>query len=191
MSKATEIDPKRKPLSTAVLKNLPEEKQAEIADWCAKANDKDASGRPIPLSGGLAYAQQKLAEQGISSSGRMLSQFFSWWKLQQDLQAAFDTEDQVMAETGDAQRAREAGERMLQKIGLARRDPELLVAAAKISDSRRGLDLKSRDLSLVERRVAILEANAARAKDALNKVVKKGGISPETLEKIREAAGLL
>jgi hypothetical protein len=53
------------------------------------------------------------------------------------------------------------------------------------------LEIKSGALALAERRVALLEENAARAKAALEGVKSKGGLSAETLRQIEEAAGLL
>lgn len=50
---------------------------------------------------------------------------------------------------------------------------------------------KDRDLALAERRVVLLETNAAAAKAALETVRKTGGLSPEALAQIEEAAALL
>ena len=46
-------------------------------------------------------------------------------------------------------------------------------------------------LRLAERKVVLLEAAASQAKEKLQGIVSKGGVSPETLKIIEEAAGLL
>jgi hypothetical protein len=56
---------------------------------------------------------------------------------------------------------------------------------------QRQLDQKDKDLSISERRVSLLEENAAKAKAALEGIKSKGGLTPETLKQIEEAAGLL
>jgi hypothetical protein len=52
-------------------------------------------------------------------------------------------------------------------------------------------EVEPRKLALAERRVALLEENAAKAKAALENLKTKGGLTPETLRTIEEAAGLL
>lgn len=51
--------------------------------------------------------------------------------------------------------------------------------------------LKERELKIAERRVAALETKQAQAKDKLDKIVAKGGLTPDTLKHIEEAAKLL
>lgn len=130
-----------KPKSNAILKNLPEERQEQIAEWCAKPNDRDEEGNIIPKSGGLAFAQAQLAADGLRVSLETLSRFFSWWQLQLDLKMSFDVEDQVLAATGNAAEARNAAESLLLRLGIARQDPELITAGTMAIDSRRSLDL--------------------------------------------------
>jgi hypothetical protein len=196
--------------STAVLKNLPKERRDQIAEWCAKKNDTDPETlKPIPKTGGLAFAQIQLAADGVTISIDTLSRFFSWWELEQDLEVSFEREDQVLAKTGDPKKAREAGETMLMRLGLAKQNAELIVAGAKVADSRKSLDLaersaltkgrqkdqqiqqKDRDLQLAERRVQLLEGKMREAKEALTKVVTNGGLSPETARLINEAMGVI
>lgn len=127
--------------SHAILLNLPEERQAQIAEWCSKPNERDGAGKPIPKTGGLAFARAQLEADGLKVSLDTLSRFFCSWKLARDLDLGFDVEAQVMARTGDVQMAREASESVLLRLGLARQDPELIMAAARTHDSRRKLDL--------------------------------------------------
>jgi hypothetical protein len=203
------MDKRPKPKSNAVLKNLPRERQEQIAEWCAQENEKDADGKAVPLTGGLAFARAQLAADGLKVSLSTLSEFFSWWELERDLDASFAVEEQVLAKTGSAKKAREAGEAMLLRLGLAMKSPKLLQVAAQTFDNRRSLDIqeksaatkgrqkdaqikqKDRDLLLAERRVVLLETNAAKAKEVLQRAVSKGGLTAETLAQIEEAAGLL
>ena len=50
---------------------------------------------------------------------------------------------------------------------------------------------KDLDRGIAYRRVKILEENAAKAKAALEGLKSKGGLTPETLARIEEAARLL
>ena len=92
---------------------------------------------------------------------------YTWWQLEQDLEISFEREEQVLAKTGDKRKAREAGEALLMRLGIAKQDAKLILTAAQVHDSRRHLDLqeesaktkgrqgdarikqKDRDLSLV------------------------------------------
>jgi hypothetical protein len=56
---------------------------------------------------------------------------------------------------------------------------------------QRQIELKEQDLKLAERRVLLLEDNAAKAKAALEGIKSKGGLTAETLKQIEEAAKLL
>lgn len=200
----------------AVLKNLRPEAQEILAEWCMKPMDRDEEKKPIKGTGGPPYAHTRLLAvaanvclPALAVSERVVYDFFSWWRLEQDLEVSFEREKQVLEKTGDAKRAREAGETLLARLGLATSNPDLIEKAAYISDSRRRLDLdeqsgktkarqkdaqiaqKNQDLKLAERRVALLEGNAAAAKQQLEAVKKDGGLTPETLRKIEEAAKLL
>ena len=121
---------------------IPPEMHERVAEWCAKANDTDGDGKPIPRTGGLAFAQAQCATDGLKVSLDTLSRFFSWWQLEQDLSISFEREQQVLEKTGDVKLARAAGETLLMRLGLASQNPELIQAAAKVHDSRRNLDLQ-------------------------------------------------
>ena len=62
-------------------------------------------------------------------------------------------------------------------------------AAAVVSAERRAG--KAAKLALAERRITLLEGAAQQAKEKLQGIASKGGLSPETLKQIEEAAGLL
>lgn len=55
----------------------------------------------------------------------------------------------------------------------------------------RDQELKNKDIEIKLRRLEIIEKNAAQAKETLTAVAAKGGLSPETIKEIEEAAKLL
>jgi hypothetical protein len=64
-------------------------------------------------------------------------------------------------------------------------------AAEALKLKERALDQKDQDLAQRDRRIRLLEDNQARAKAALEGIKSKGGLTPETLKQIEEAAKLL
>ena len=130
----------RKVRSNAVLLNLPPARQEPIIEWCdAPKSESGPDGRPCV--GGYQFAREQLASDGLRVSLRALSDFYSAWHLEQDLEISFEREEQVLSKTGDAKKAREAGEALLMRLGLASQNAKLIVAAAQTSDNRRHLDL--------------------------------------------------
>lgn len=84
----------RQPRPDAKLLNLPEERQAQIWEWCKKPMDRDADGQPIPGSGGQTNARAQLLADGFSVSLAALSSACSFWAMQADFAAANNkTED--------------------------------------------------------------------------------------------------
>jgi hypothetical protein len=57
--------------------------------------------------------------------------------------------------------------------------------------AKQELELKVKDLDVKIRRLELLESNAVQAKHALESAKSTGGLSPEALERIEEAAQLL
>lgn len=128
----------RKIRSDAVLLNLPDTRQEQIIEWCDTPKTETTPG-------GFAHAREQLAADGLNVSLRALSDFYSSWHLQQDLQLSALVEKQVaMANPGKVKMAREAGEAMLLQLSLAKKDPELFTAAAMSMDQRRNLDLQEK-----------------------------------------------
>jgi hypothetical protein len=89
-------DPARQPRprarSDAKLLTLPAERQAQIWEWCRKPNDRDADGKVIPGTGGLAFAQAQLAADGMKVALSTLSEACRVWELGDDFASA-DTEE--------------------------------------------------------------------------------------------------
>jgi hypothetical protein len=182
-------DPKPRPEARSdskLKKGISLERQEQIAEWCAKPNERDAEGKAIKGTGGPQYAHAQLKADGFEVGLNTVYEFWRWWQLDQDLQASFAVEDQVLERTGDPKKARVAGEVMLMRLGLSKQDPKLIQLGAQTADARRSLDLaeesgrtkarqkdkqlsqKDRDLKLAERRVAVLEKKAEEAKAAAN-----------------------
>jgi len=150
----------KKVRADAVLKNLCPAAQEQIAQWSNQPAERDAEGQPIKGTGGVVFATQQLAEiarqfslPALRVSSATLYEFLDWWRLEQDLEISFAREEQVMAKTGDKKKAREAGETLLMRLGLAKQDGELIEIAARVSDSRRGLDQKDEIVSLKRQQV--------------------------------------
>lgn len=70
-----------------------------------------------------------------------------------------------------------------------------IIALRQLENEERIVKLKEQiepaKLKIAERRVSLLEDAASRAKEALTAIASKGGLSPETLKQIEEAAALL
>lgn len=207
----------RKVRADAKLQNLSPEAQDLVAEWCLKPCDVDPeSGKPIPGTGGFPFARARLAEVAercsapwLRCSERALGQFLTDWGLAQDMAEAKAVEAQVFAQTKDVRQAIDAGVNLLAVRGVARQDPKLITLASRIHVQTESLDLdkrsaetkarqkdaqiaqKEKDLALSERRVKLLEENAAKAKQQLEAVKQKGGLTPEVLREIEEAAKLL
>lgn len=77
-----------KPRSDSKLKLLPPERQEQIVAWSRTRKTEEHPG-------GLAYAQEQLAADGIKVSLSTLSEFVSWWELQQRFSSASSRATQV------------------------------------------------------------------------------------------------
>lgn len=141
----------RKVRPEAVLKNLQRSAQELIVEWSHQPPQKDADGVAIPDTGGIAYALLQLREHArlaarpeLAVSQSTLYAFLQWFALEQDLEISFEREQQVLAKTGNVKLARDAGETLLMRLGLAAQSPKLIHTAAQIADSRRSLDLEEK-----------------------------------------------
>jgi len=80
----------------------------------------------------------------------------------------------------------------LEKMAGGEVAPEDLATLTSALNALSRTTLAAEKLEIDRRKLALLEANAAEAKAKLTAVVKKqGGLTPETLKQIEEAAGLL
>jgi SMC interacting uncharacterized protein involved in chromosome segregation len=193
-----------KPYSNSKLKTLPEEVQARVAGWCAKGS----------LSAAVSRCSSELS---LATNLDSMSKFFRWWKTEQDKRARIETIEQLfqradanakavgelLAQSGATPEQIAAADQMVFTLEASSSPDKSLwieleklrvvkeAAAQKARSDAAKIRQKDRDLSLVERRVTLLEENAQKAKDALTKVVKKGGLSPEDIAEIEAAAKLL
>lgn len=121
--------------SDALLKNLPPERQEQIIEWCNTVKTEACPG-------GYQHAQEQLAADGVKVSLRALSDFWSWWNLRQDMQAAAGVEEAMLEANPTAVReAREAGELMFLKLSMVRQDPKAFAVATRAADRRGALEL--------------------------------------------------
>jgi len=77
-----------KPRSDSKLKTLPEERQEQIIAWARTQKTEEHPG-------GLAYAREQLAADGLKVSMSTLSEFVSWYGLQQRFAKAASRANQV------------------------------------------------------------------------------------------------
>lgn len=127
----------KKPRSDAPLKNLAPKRQEQVIEWCDTPKSESCPG-------GYQHAREQLAADGLRVSLRALSDFWSWWHLNADMDESFEVEDAVLRKSGDPRKARDAAETWLIRAGLTRKDPKLILAASQVSDNRRRLDLEEK-----------------------------------------------
>lgn len=177
----------KKPRSDSKLKNLPREQQEQIADWCQQD--------------GYAAARARCkAELQIETSEAALSGFWQWFSLRSQFEAAAGqaaAAEELMREFDpqDAAKAEAFGQFVFTQSAVAAQDTETFVKLESLrlakETARTKASHEARKIALAERRVKLLEDNAARAKAQLESLVSKGGLTPETLAQIEEAARLL
>jgi hypothetical protein len=183
-----------KPRSDSPLRNLPEQRQEQIIEWCnTPKSDK--------CVGGYAFAKQQLAADGLKASQGALSDFYSWWHLRRDFQRqdslTRDFEEMLRKEfpSADPKKIQEFGQAFFTMQAAARRDPKEFremeyLRLSKETAATKGRH-KEKELELSERRVVILEGKISKAKEKLTKVAAKGGLSAEALKQIESAAKIL
>jgi len=182
-----------KPRSDSKLKNLPEERREQIIAWLNTTKTEEHPG-------GLAYAREQLAADGIKVSNSTLSEFWAYWDLQQDfsdadLAATFAEEQMRAFDPANAQKAEDFGNFVFTSKAVRQKDPQTFVALQRLKldkdSARTRASQEDRKIQLAARRVQLLEDKAAKAKAALEGLKTKGGLTAETLRTIEEAAKLL
>ena len=155
------------------------------------------------VKGGDRYdaAVDHLALDGIKVSRSAVWAWHSAWKLHQDISEA----DSIVSDFEEMMRASESGispeqieavgQLLFTKLAMKNHDADEYrqmeyLKLAKITAGTKARQ-KDADLALASRRVALLEQNAAKAKEKLEAVKSAGGLTPETLREIEEAAKLL
>jgi len=151
----------------------------------------------LEQGGSLQDGLKLLADWGLSSSpaalSRLMTEHGMVWRIDRAKLAASARKDSLPRDWEESKRQ-----------GLAQKEFELTFRdlSAKewyllksIELDERAMKLKEtiepKKLILAGRRIKLLENAAAQAKEKLVGIVSKGGLSPETLKQIEEAAGLL
>lgn len=178
----------RKVAAHAKLKNLPEGDQETL--WLLM-HPTDAETPPMTLEAVLVHLQE---EHGISCALSTLSEWHSWYALGKRMEKAAERSRQATLEF--ASTYPDAGPEDLERFG------QMIFTAESIeARDLKGFNALVRErsrrmsLELDRRKLVLLEAAAAEAKAKLDaittKAKSKGGITPETLAAIEEAASLL
>lgn len=177
----------RKPRSDAKLLNLPEEQQAQLAEW---------------LLGTMPYhvAQKRVeAEFGVRVGLAAFSSFYAEvcapLRLSQRSRAA-QMAQEIATEAGKSPGAFDQAtvDAIRQKafelsINPAA-DPGDVKALFMLLQKSRDQDLKAQQIDLARRRVELLESKLKAVQDAVTSA-KAGGLTPDTLRRIEEAAKIL
>jgi hypothetical protein len=181
------MNPDQPPRADAKLKNLPDEAQEALWEYLHPADPEERRRT-------LAEAQSEVPlRHGFTVSLGSLSEWRSWYALRRRMNAARERADQTRIELlKDASLRPDEIEKVAQAVFTA----ETLEAGnVKGYVALAQLRLKARQLDHDARKLALLEAAAAEAKEkllALTATAKtKGGLTPETLAEIEAAAGLL
>lgn len=141
----------QKPRSDAVLKTLPEARQAEIIEYLREHS--------------LVETKSWLADAGVKTSVSALSEFFSWYQLQRQLERNNSTAETLVADlarkrpdlTPDQLFA--AGQAFFSALAIEQRDALTWKRAQDAATRREALALEGR-------RIAVLERKAAQADEA-------------------------
>lgn len=160
----------RKHRADSNLKTLPEEQQSEII---TRLNAKGGSYK--------AVCEWLRAEWDVATSIGALSEFYSWHQLRTQVKEA-ESDTQTLQELLSAsefglsaQQVQEAGNLMFVMRATKQQDAKSYVAMAKLLLQKQKLDVEAR-------KVALLEAKAAKA-DAADGIAKDGTLSKEDKQK--------
>jgi hypothetical protein len=116
-----------KPRSDSPLKNLSEERQEQIIEWCNTPKTSDEDGN-VTCIGGYKFARAQLASDGLKVSERALSEFYSWWNLRRDFEQADEQTNDILElikkldPSITAEKLETAGQLIFTKNALAMRD---------------------------------------------------------------------
>jgi hypothetical protein len=151
---------------------LNEAQHAEIIQWCAQEGYRKA-------------AERVKATFGFSTSISSLQSFARWYQRKSGQNAFRELLTFAREETGiDDQQLRLELFAEMKRRALMSNNYDLLLSVMK----EEGRDL---DRELAERRVKVMEESAERASDTLEIIKAEGGLTPDTLRRIEEAARLL
>jgi hypothetical protein len=177
-----------KPRSDSKLKNLPEEQQAQLADWLLSG---------VPYHAAKAMVQK---EFGVSTGIAALHDFYETVcgpELIARRHRAVTTADQVAEEAAhspgrfDAATIDALKQKAFELAINPGADPSAVKSLFALVLKARSQDLDERNLNLAREKFEEQKARNAQAAEALKQVVAKGGIAQETIAQIEEALKLL
>lgn len=157
----------RKPRGDAILKTLPKERQAEIAEH---ANTHT-----------LVETCAWLRADGLPVGKSALSEWLAWWSWQQRFKLveadALHFMEQMRSRRPDLseEQVEQFGNDFFQLQAIKLGDPKTFLA---FRNARARASVENRKLALAERRVVLLERRADQA-DQAEKVTRDTGLSPE------------
>jgi hypothetical protein len=177
----------------AKLKNLPAEALEDL--W--RFRNPEEGGEKLTLE---AVAVQVKNIHGFSVSISTLSEFYSWLRVEKRLAARANLADQLKMELAknpelSPEQITQAGQRLFIAESILERDPKVFADLVKIAQNEKRLAQNDQKIGMDLRRLRLLEDAAAQAKAKLQAIADNakthGGLTPETLKQIEEAAGLL
>lgn len=165
----------RKVRSDSKLKNLPEERQQHIFELCSQKS--------------FAEVREVLAEDGLKTSATALKSFFRWYSLRSDFEETGSLVDEFCdllkkeVPSLPEDQVFSYGQSAFSMLALRQGDTEAWARVQKLA-------LKKRDQQLHERRITLLEQQAALAQKAQT-AVQDSNLTPEQLQaKLREIFNL-
>ena len=158
----------RKVRADAVLKTLPEDRQQEIWEWLNRAGNT------------LARGVEWLRQDGIITSKRALSDWYSWYalrlKFKETERDTLNFQELVKEELPDLpqEKVTQLGSASFIMQAIKQGDPELFLLIQSAQHKAKMDVLKyqqrERELVIAERRVRVLEAKEEKAKKVLSDV---------------------
>lgn len=126
--------------SDSKLKNLPEERQEQIIAWTREPKSETTPG-------GLQHAREQLAADGVKVSLRALSEFVSWWRLEERFSSASERAQQFEARLlqnpdFSPERAREAGQALFTMEAMEAGDAQTFVSLESLALAQRSAKTK-------------------------------------------------
>jgi hypothetical protein len=170
----------------AKLKNLPPQALEDL--WRYRNPEED--GEKLTLEAILVQVEK---EYGFTCSLSSLSEFYKWLRLKRRMESAAERASQARLQlASDPTMSPE----ILARVG------QMVFTAETIEDGNVKayvelvkLQLQARSLEINARKLKLLEDTAKEAKAKItaltNAAKSSGGLTPETLKQIEEAAGLL
>ncbi len=164
----------RKPRADSRLKNLPDDQQAEIAEHARHHR--------------LVETQAWLRERGIRTSTGALSDFLSWYRLQEAIRRNEQTVAtllqwwQTQHPQASAEELEQIGQAFFSALALQQQDSRAWAAIQQLALRRRQIDVERDKLELLKRR--------AEQADRTEAVLADATLSPEERQqRIREIYG--